>query len=77
MPFPGAQYALYNATDYVWNPPGTGQSREYFGIPIFMLTDQLAEQTLWRATYNAEHQLKVCSLGYGVVRIGVCQQQLA
>ncbi len=72
MQFPGAQYALYNATDYVWNPPGTGQSREYFGIPIFMLTDQLAEQTFWRAAYNAEHQLKVRSLGNGALCSGLC-----
>mgnify|MGYP001807516636 CR=1 FL=1 len=58
-PFPGAEFAPYSARDYVWNPYGAGLTQQWFGIPIYMLTETLANETGWRADYNAQNDLKV------------------
>lgn len=58
LPFPGAAYAPYNAPSYVWNPAGKGFNRQYFGIPIFWMTDTLSDDAVKRATYNARNDLK-------------------
>ncbi|PNW82792.1 hypothetical protein CHLRE_06g294400v5 [Chlamydomonas reinhardtii] len=57
-PFPGAEFAPYSARDYVWNPYGAGLTQQWFGIPIYMLTETLANETGWRADYNAQNDLK-------------------
>ncbi|GFR49894.1 hypothetical protein Agub_g11998 [Astrephomene gubernaculifera] len=56
--FPGAAFAPYSAPSYVWNPAGTGFNRHFFGIPMYILTGALANETSWRAAYNAENKLK-------------------
>ncbi|GLI69868.1 hypothetical protein VaNZ11_014585 [Volvox africanus] len=56
--FPSAAYALYDNRSYVWNPVGTGFTRQYFGMPIYMLTASLAAETARRAAYNAHSRFK-------------------
>lgn len=58
LPFPGAEYAPYDAPSYVWNPAGSGLSRRYFGIPVYKMTQALSDDTVWRAQYNADQDLK-------------------
>ncbi|KAG2450035.1 hypothetical protein HYH02_000139 [Chlamydomonas schloesseri] len=57
-PFPNAEFAPYSAPEHKWNPYGTGLTRQWFGIPIYMLTETLANETSWRADYNALNDLK-------------------
>ncbi len=56
--FPGAAYAPYAPSSYAWNPYGTGLSRQWWGMPMYFMTEGLANDTVWRADYNAKHKLK-------------------
>ncbi|KAG2497749.1 hypothetical protein HYH03_004021 [Edaphochlamys debaryana] len=56
--FPNVEHALYSTPDYVWNPWGTGLDRTWLGLPLFMLTPLMANETAWRAAYNVEHGVK-------------------
>ncbi|GLC56142.1 hypothetical protein PLESTB_001073200 [Pleodorina starrii] len=56
--FPSAAFAPYDSPSYVWNPYGTGFNRQWFGIPIYMLTPALANETARRAAYNADNEFK-------------------
>jgi nicastrin len=50
--FPGAAYSLYPPAGYAWNPSGNGLNRQWFGIPMYALTDALAAEAEERAAYN-------------------------
>ncbi|GFH21382.1 Ncstrn_small domain-containing protein, partial [Haematococcus lacustris] len=51
--FPGGpEYAPYNASDYVWNPFGSGSAYSYLPIPVFKINSGLVQELAWRATYN-------------------------
>ncbi|KAL6750838.1 Nicastrin-domain-containing protein [Haematococcus lacustris] len=51
--FPGGpEYAPYNASDYVWNPYGSGSAYSYLPIPVFKINSGLVQELAWRATYN-------------------------
>lgn len=60
-PFPLAAFAPYSPGTHVWNPAAGGSSGspalndQYFPFPIYLLTDELAEDATTRAAYNVQH----------------------
>eukprot|EP00873_Tetraselmis_striata_P019094 jgi/Tetstr1/439358/TSEL_027793.t1 len=53
-PFPGAAYAPYEPGSYVWNPAGSGLSRERFDFPVVMLDSDSTLDALERAMSNLD-----------------------
>ncbi len=50
--FPGAAYAPYAAPGYAWNPAGSNLARQFFPVPVMLLTESMASDSRERATYN-------------------------
>jgi hypothetical protein len=52
--FPGAEYALYPAAGYEWNPAGADIGGSAWPVPVVLLSPSMALDARLRADYNAE-----------------------
>lgn len=69
-PFPGAAYAPYADKSYVWNPFGSGLSRQRMKVPVLLVSNETAADARRRAAANNEKVGRARRVGQGTPPCG-------